>query len=327
MRTMGFTMKKFAVLIVLTIITLTSGLILLNTWKVQPVSFSYPAKNVFTFPLFVAQERSFFKNEGLDIELIHIPGDISVKTLISGSTHFGTTTGVVFNAILRGGDLKIVAQISKLDSVLVTNLKSVKDLKGKKIGVNANKGMFYYHFEDFLKTQGINSGDVELVIIPEANNRMQSLLAGFVDAALTTTVFVPKNVTFKTIIHLDQYSDLLSGEVAISDEMIKKNPATVRKTVIAVAKAVKYIYENRNGSIELFMKWTGKDREFAEGWYDSLILKKRYYFTKMDKENMRKQIEIYARGLGVSPVSVDQMVDFSFTDNLPKELSFGYKRY
>ena len=92
------------------------------------------------FTMHLAQKRGFLKEEGFDAELIVISGPVANVALSNGDTDYFSGFGSALRAILQGlplGSLPATGQphISLLQSR--PEFKSVKDLKGKTIGITA----------------------------------------------------------------------------------------------------------------------------------------------------------------------------------------------
>ena len=88
----------------------------------------------------VAQTRDFFKQEGIDAEIIRMNPNVATMALVSGDVGYTTLIGSVIGANLKGAKLKMIAcsqDRTPLALVGKPELKSVKDLKGRTIGVGS----------------------------------------------------------------------------------------------------------------------------------------------------------------------------------------------
>ena len=90
---------------------------------------------------FVAKERDFFRDEGLEVTLLPIGAQSPMQTVVSGGADFGTTWITdLLTAREQGLPVVHLAQMFQrsgytLVSLKSTGLKSVCDIKGKKVGV------------------------------------------------------------------------------------------------------------------------------------------------------------------------------------------------
>jgi ABC-type nitrate/sulfonate/bicarbonate transport system substrate-binding protein len=89
----------------------------------------------------IASKRGFFKDEGLDVEVIRIAANVSVTALSTGDIDYTMIFASVVRGAVRGLPMKVVA--SYMDSSTHTliarpEFKSLKDLKGKTLGVSTH---------------------------------------------------------------------------------------------------------------------------------------------------------------------------------------------
>lgn len=149
-------------------------------------------------PLIIAKQQGYFKKQGLDVELIGPadPTDPS-KLVAAGKADIGITYEPEFlEQVDRGLPLiRVGTLIDKpLDCIVVLNesgIKTIADLKGKKIGTGSN-GLNSVMLKTVLKNAGINENEVELINV--RYNLTQALLSHKVDAVtgLMRNVEVPQ---------------------------------------------------------------------------------------------------------------------------------------
>src|SRR6185369_16977675 len=105
-----------------------------------PMRIGVPSPSVSYFPIIVAWKKGFFAQEGIQTEFIMMRPSIVPAALSNSEIQYTTATGTAAGAILRGFPFKIVAYFSNrlMDSLMVKpQIKSVADLRGKIIGVDA----------------------------------------------------------------------------------------------------------------------------------------------------------------------------------------------
>jgi len=214
----------------------------------------------FTLPL--AQKRGFLKEEGFDAEIVTITGPVANIALANGDIDYYTGFGSAMRAMLQGQlPARIVVCNRPLPHFVIlgrSELKSVKDLKGKIFGSNPGGGpdlvarLIIKHFgmdpdRDVKFTRGQN----EL-----AYARMQQ---GLMDA---TVVPVPRDylgtkMGFNVLARAeDLFTYPISGLVATTKK-IKDRPDEIRRVIKAGIKAGikanRYMRANRDGTIEVLM--------------------------------------------------------------------------
>jgi ABC-type nitrate/sulfonate/bicarbonate transport system substrate-binding protein len=63
---------------------------------------AYPSMNSSVFALVIAQKEGYFKEEGLNVELLSIRGEIAIRTALAGEVDFFTNAGSALAAAVRG---------------------------------------------------------------------------------------------------------------------------------------------------------------------------------------------------------------------------------
>jgi len=76
--------------------------------KLEDIRVSFASFGVIYYPHFMAKELGFYQDEGLNIEIIAMPGGLATQALVAGDLHFSTSSGSSLNASLRGIKLKVV---------------------------------------------------------------------------------------------------------------------------------------------------------------------------------------------------------------------------
>src|SRR5512144_3102736 len=130
-------------------------------------------------PIFVGVEKGFFKEFGVEPELVYFQAAAPIATaLAAGQLDVGATglTAALYNIVLGGEKLWIVADKGRewpgypLVAIVVQKeagecgLRSIKDLKGKRIGVTQLGSTFHYHIGNILEKEGgLHLSDVKIV--------------------------------------------------------------------------------------------------------------------------------------------------------------------
>lgn len=135
----------------------------------------------------VAKEGRIFEKYGLDAELIFVQGSAQgAQALIGGSLFVApVVTPTVMNAALGGADLVILAHtlpgvVSRL--MVKPGIKTVADLKGKKIGAGRYGTLMDFLTRYILKKHGLQPDrDVAMLQIDVGPDLLQALIAGAVD--------------------------------------------------------------------------------------------------------------------------------------------------
>lgn len=232
-------------------------------------------------PLVIAQQKGYFKEQGLDVTLVG-PADPNdpPKLVAAGKADIGITYEPQFMEQVDQGLplIRIGTLIDKpLNCLVVMNdsgIKSLADLKGKRIG-STNGGLTSVMINNLLKDQGLSKDDVTLVNV--RYSLTQALLSHKVDAVtgMNRNVEVPQLEARNKKVHaffpeehgIPNYSELIfiSNTANIHDKRLPKFLA-------AVKQAVQYLDEHPKESWQLFAKQypESNNKVNQEAWFATL---------------------------------------------------------
>ena len=108
--------------------------------QLKTVRLAYTGVSEGMIPNLIAHRKGFYKEQGLDVVDIAIRGSLGVKALIGGSVDYSTASGSTTAAALRGLGVKLTYIVSAKPSfhlIAHPSIRSVKDLKGKSIGISS----------------------------------------------------------------------------------------------------------------------------------------------------------------------------------------------
>jgi ABC-type nitrate/sulfonate/bicarbonate transport system substrate-binding protein len=207
--------------------------------------------------IFVALERGFFKDEGLDIELVSFTnGPQIIPALATGQTQVSGTTvsPSLFNALARGVDLKLVAdkgQVSKgfgwaaiaVRSDLAGTITEFKDLKGRKIALPTKNVSLYTQLEKALEAGGLTVNDADLVEIGFAE-MMAAFANKAIDAAMLIEPFTTLVVERKVAVRWKGVEDYYpfkaqNGVIMYSEKFMRQRPDAARRWMIGYLRGVR----------------------------------------------------------------------------------------
>src|SRR5512147_850848 len=107
--------------------------------QTERITLGYPATAMSHFPVFVGREFGQFRDEGLDVQLVRVSGNVVVAALLAGELGYTTSgDGTVRSAVL-GLPIKMLAAIGvkpSLSLIVRPEIKTVADLKGKAIAIS-----------------------------------------------------------------------------------------------------------------------------------------------------------------------------------------------
>src|SRR5437762_2771684 len=144
--------------------------------------------NVVHLTPYVADAFGYFRDENLTVELVRFDGGVgSLRASASGAIDLaGTSSEPVLDAIANGADVKIVYSYAPnvdVSFAVGSGIRTMADLKGKKIGVQEAGGFADVMSRIILKQAGIDAKDVQFVTTTTAG-RVAALATGQTDTAV-----------------------------------------------------------------------------------------------------------------------------------------------
>ncbi|TAK08371.1 ABC transporter substrate-binding protein, partial [bacterium] len=223
----------------------------------------------------IALHRGFFKEEGIEAEIIRMNANVSITALATGDLDYTMIFGSVVRAAIRGLPLRVVA--SYLDSSTHTliarpEFKSVKELKGKTLGVSSFGATADIAARMMLQYSGIDpEKEMKIIALGGDRARFAALKEGIVEVAVISPPADSEGKKMGLNVLARAYELFSFPFVGLGANLkkIKERPDEVKRTIKALIKANRYIRTNREGAIQVMMEWGRSDRENAAASYDS----------------------------------------------------------
>ena len=150
------------------------------------VRISYSSRSNSVTPFWVALQKGFFKEEGLDAELIQVNPRLGAIAVLNGDLDFTTTFGSTLRSILQGGfPVRFVfVSVKKSEHSLIVRpeIKDIKGLAGKRFGVATLLGSDQRAGEEMMRARGFSAAALKIIALGDSPVRMQAIRAGIVDA-------------------------------------------------------------------------------------------------------------------------------------------------
>ncbi|HVO96189.1 MAG TPA: ABC transporter substrate-binding protein, partial [Terriglobales bacterium] len=156
------------------------------------VRISYSSRSNSMTPFYLAAQKGFFTEEGMDVELIQVNPRLGATAVLNGDIDFTTTFGSTLRGIIGGFPMKFVAvSVRKSEHFLVSRpeIKELKDLKGKRLAVATLFGTDQRAAEEILRAKGFPADFVKPIALGDAPIRTQALRSGIVEAVAVSSPF------------------------------------------------------------------------------------------------------------------------------------------
>ena len=223
----------------------------------------------------VAAERGFFKEEGLDVEIVRMNANVAMSSLISGDVDYTMIFASVIRAAMRGIPLKVIAVL--IDSppyafIARPEIATMKALKGKTVGIGVYGSSNDIIARMMLERFGIDPDkETKLVAFGSDGARFAALKEGLVEAAI---IAPPADAQARKLglSILARANDLFKFPhigLGTTNKKLKENPQEVARVIRAFIKANRFIRDNRQEAINILVSWGRTQREDAIASYDS----------------------------------------------------------
>ncbi len=252
--------------------------------KLRTVGIAMPTTppNLVHIPAWIAQETGIFAKYGIEAKILTFEGGPgALRALIGGGgeVHIAAPGVPPFIAALaRGGDLKAITTYAMKHPVAMLTQPEIgrcQDLRGKKIGTPGGVGAYVEVMtRGVLQSCGLTPRDVQYINLATAA-RVPALVSGQVDAIVmhVDQAFEAIKVkpSLRILVHLSQV--LPNGWFAAyvtTGDLITTEPKLIQNATAALIEANRFIYQNRDRTIEIGVKYTKFDREIMAKTYDEL---------------------------------------------------------
>ena len=302
--------------------------LLAQTPNLENLRVSFASFGVIYYPHFVAKELGFYRDEGLNVEFIAMPGGLATQALVAGDLHFSTSSGSSLNASLRGIKLKVV--YVNLDRPLYKilswrdDIRKVTDLRGKGIGIASRGDTMEGAANLILRKHGMDPVRDVIWVALGTGGRVTSLAAKTVDSAVLgfadSLRMQTRGFPVHEVANIGKEIKMLYTGLAVSEEMVVKRPDLVRRFLRATVKGREFVKRNKAQSLALGKKYDKAPDDVRGADYDATMEMMTADGTE-DLETQKSDIETAKRMLNIQKdVPSEQIFDFRFTREVYKEL-------
>jgi NitT/TauT family transport system substrate-binding protein len=252
-----------------------------NGWSQNKVRLSHSALESSNSVWYVAQDRGFYKNNGLDVDLLFIPSTTtSVSSLLAGDVHMANASGGgVASAVVAGADLVMVAcYLNSLPYELVVHesVKSAEDLKGKSIGISRLGSASDVAARALIKGVGLEP-DKQVLIMQVGGPAERAAafrtgrIAGF--PSPPGIIHLTKGMPFKILISTADFQKRFDFPyicATTTRSYLARQRETVRKVVMAHIEATQFFKTHKEESKKMISKYSRiTNEDYLEAAYNA----------------------------------------------------------
>jgi ABC-type nitrate/sulfonate/bicarbonate transport system substrate-binding protein len=223
----------------------------------------------------VGYRRGFFRDEGLDMELIRMNANISVTALSTGDIDYTMIFGSVVRGAMRGMPMKVLACFMDSSTHMLIarpEYKAIRELKGKTLAVSTYGSTSDVAARMMMKHGGVDP-ERELKIIPLGAERARfgALREGIVDVAVLSPPADSEAGKYGLNVLSRFYEIYKMPFTGLGTHLkkLKEKPDEVKRMLKAMIRTNRFIRQNRDGTIQSMMEWMKIDRDSAAATYDS----------------------------------------------------------
>src|SRR5258707_4904440 len=293
----------------------------------EKIIFAYPSPSTSFLPLVVAQKKGFFDPENLQVELVQIRPAVAIPGLTIGSVDYTTVLGSTIAARMRGVPLIITGVFADKPMDFLVGAKgivSAKELKGRLVGISALGTATHFLTVKVLRAVGLDPDkDVTLRAVGDEGLRLQALGTGLVHASLLGSqgAIQGEKEGLKVIVAAaDVIESLPFAGVTTTMAKLKGNPQQIKKVLRAGLRGLRYVQDNKAGTVDVIQSWYRVEREIAASTYD-LARKSFSANGEVNDKGILLSME-FARTSGKfeKEISPSEIIDFNLLREVKKEL-------
>jgi len=310
-------------------ILFTTVLLSASVQAVERIRIAYPGPAAQFIPLQLTQSKGFLKDDGLDAEIIRMAGNLPSAALVNGDIDYSAVVAV--RATLLGLPLRVVAcyvPSSPVALIARPEFKSVRELKGKPIGVQSFGGALNVQINMILRHFGLDpERDVKFLLTGEGASRLAAMKQGLIAATAGSPPidYLGMKMGFVVLAKAHELFNYPNSGLVTTIKKIKERPNEIKKVIKAGIRANNYIRTNREGTIQFLMSQQKIDREIAAATYDS-VYKTFNEDGSVPEDGLRLIIEEAKKTSNVNrQVSIDEVTDLAILREAQKELGIKGK--
>ena len=272
--------------------------------------------------VYVAKDLGYFDEEGINLELAAFESGLqSLRGGVSGSVDIlGASSEPVIAAISRGAKIRSIFSYAHRLTVVMAAQESIRkpaDLRGKNLGIQEVGAFREVMTRAVLHSAGLTQQDVNYVPVSSAGY-ITALIGNKIDTAILHIDQAYMARTKKASLHpLVPLWEIMPsywyGTFSTTEELLRKDSDLLARAVAAIIKAHRFMYRNKERTLDLASKHTGYPKEVLGPAYDALADAKVWPVNdgmpaEMVQVTINKMVEIGLLKENEKP-KVEQVVD------------------
>jgi NitT/TauT family transport system substrate-binding protein len=273
-------------------------------------------------PLFVAQQRGFFKDEAIEIELSMMLPNIAHNALLSGEIEYHGVADSALRLAAKGAPIRSIFFGTTLPNYFLMakpQIRTVAELRGKYVGISRFGGTTDLAARVALQQNGLDpQRDVVLIMIGLPSTRYSALAAGSIDATIANP---PDNVLlkqkgFRELLFLGDAVEFPSNGFSTTERRINENRDQVKRVLRGLYRGLSFARERPDETVRVIEREWKVDPAIARESYVSLAKSFSKDGTSSDA-GLRVHVQIIQGSeKGIGEVPLNKLVDFRLLDEI-----------
>jgi NitT/TauT family transport system substrate-binding protein len=231
-------------------------------------------------PLYLGEDAGIFKKQGLNLEMIFIPGgSLSLQALIGKSLDLLMTGGPpVVNAYLQGAKIKIIGGVINLlpyTFVTIGGIRNPEQLKGKKIGISRFGSNTDYVVRLALNQFALSTSDVQIIQVGGSQARLVAMKSGAIQATVLSPeeALVAQKMGYGVLLDfIEKGIEFPHVNFVARDDYLESQGQIARTFMRAYVESVRYYKTHRTEAVNKIVFLSKlPDRQMGEVVYDGSL--------------------------------------------------------
>jgi len=274
-----------------------------------------------------SRDKGYYRDEGLDVELILMSAPIASRALLSGDVEVATVGGAGLPPVLSGAPLRFIFTTYNRPMFWLfgkAEIRSVKELKGKRVGVSGIGSGSDSLLREALRRNALEGRDVAILSLGVMPTIYSGLQSGVVDAAMLSPPFTfrAEEDGFRELIAFPK-QDLveMQGSILVKECFLQSDPATLEKFIRATYKGFLYIKQNRSGTIRMLGRYLQLKEDLAAKAYEQVVRPAMTQDGTLNEEMQKKAVENVLKRLDLKEAPpLSRIFDFSIARKVVTDL-------
>jgi NitT/TauT family transport system substrate-binding protein len=261
------------------------------------IRLGYLQSDLHHLPAFVAVEKKYFKDAGLNVEVAGVfrAGPELMSAFAAQELDIGYVgLAPAITAVANGtAAVRYIAQVNREGSAIVVakgaTYNNLADLRGKVVTIPGHATMQDFLLRKAFKNERVPFSDIKLLVL-KPPEMIPALDKGDMDAFIAWEPYPAKAVTSNTgkvlINSHSMWKDHPCCAVVAGDDFIKTYPEIIKKIQEVHTKACEFIKNNQDEAIDIGVKYTGMDKQTIKKALENIL-----YNGELQKQSVAEFVD------------------------------------